>query len=132
MKRLFYCLAAALTLLCSCHESMEKRAVREAREYTEKYCPTPVQNYTRTDSVAFDTNTKTYHYYSSVVGDLDDKNVFDMNRDKITQSLIAGIKENTGFRAYKKEGFSFAWTLRSGKNPKVVYFDKRFTPKEYN
>ena len=47
-------------MLASCHESIEERAQREAREFTERYCPTPVVNYTRTDSVAFDMKSKTY------------------------------------------------------------------------
>lgn len=73
MKQLIIGIVACAALLCSCHENMEKRAQREAREYTEKYCPTPVQNYTRTDSVVFDIDTKTYHYYCSITGDLDDQ-----------------------------------------------------------
>ena len=118
-------------LLCGCHESLEQRAEREAREYTRKNCPTPVANYTRTDSVVFDVPTRTYHYYCSVVGDLDDPSVFDQNRDKLRQLLLQSVKDNTGFRAYKKEGFAFAWTLRSDKSPKTVYFEYTVTKKEY-
>ena len=110
---------------------MQKRAQREAREYTEKYCPTPVQNYTRTDSVVFDIDTKTYHYYCSITGDLDDKRVFDLNRQKISDALLANLNDNTAFVPYKKEGFAFQWTLRSDKDKNVVYFDKKFTEKEY-
>jgi len=112
MKKIIFGFIACSVLLCSCHESLEKRAQREAREYTEKYCPTPEQNYTRTDSVVFDINTKTYHYYCSVTGILDDKKIFDNNRQKLTEA--------------------FQWTLRSDKNKNVVYFDKRYTPKDYS
>ena len=132
MKQILLCCIAGAALLCGCHESLEKRAQREAREYTEKYCPTPVQNYTRTDSVVFDMDTKTYHYYCSITGQLDDRKVFDLNRQKLTDALLANIKENTSFRAYKKEGFAFQWTLRSDSDKRVVYYDKRFTPKEYD
>lgn len=132
MKKIIFGFIACSVLLCSCHESLEKRAQREAREYTEKYCPTPEQNHTRTDSVVFDINTKTYHYYCSVTGILDDKKIFDNNRQKLTEALLATVKENTSFRSYKKEGFAFQWTLRSDKNKNVVYFDKRYTPKDYS
>ena len=132
MKHLIFGIIACSLLLCSCHENLEKRAQREAREYTEKYCPTPLQNYTRTDSVAFDIKTKTYHYYCSITDALDDRKVFDLNRDKISEALLANIKDNTAFRPYKEEGFAFQWTLRSDKDKNVVYFDKRFTPKDYN
>ena len=132
MKHILYAALACMPLLCGCHESLEKRAQREAREYTEKYCPTPVQNYTRTDSVVFDITTKTYHYYCSVTGMLDNKDIFEQNRAKLTEALLATINESTGFRAYKKEGFAFQWTLRSDKDKNTVYFDKRFAPEDYN
>ncbi len=132
MKHIIYCVLACSALLCSCHESLEERALREAREYTEKYCPTPEQNFTRTDSVTFDLSTKTYHYYCSVTGQLDEKEIFDLNRQKLAEALLNNLKENTAFRAYKKEGFAFRWTLRSDKDKRVIYFDKRFTAKDYN
>ena len=132
MKKIIFGFLACSVLICSCQLSLENRAQREAREYSENYCPTPEQNYTRTDSVVFDINTKTYHYYCSVTGILDDKKIFDNNRQKLTEALLATVKENTSFRSYKKEGFAFQWTLRSDKNKNVVYFDKRYTPKDYS
>ena len=131
MRKLIFTSIAATILLSGCQESLEKRALREAREYTERYCPTPVQNYTRTDSVVFDLASHTYHYYCSVVGDLDDAKIFGLNQKKIDGALLQSVRENTSFLAYKKEGFSFAWTLRSGKNPKVVYFNRKYTTKDY-
>ncbi len=49
------------SLVVSCTESLEDKAAREAKEYTEKYCPTPYVNDSRTDSAAFDKTTKMYH-----------------------------------------------------------------------
>lgn len=132
MEKILLGAIACSALLCSCHESLEERAQREAREYTKKYCPTPEQNFTRTDSVVFEIPTKTYHYYCTVTGDLDNKTIFDNNRQKIVDALLATVKENTSLRAYKKENFAFQWTLRSGKDKNVVYFDKRYTPKDYS
>ena len=132
MKKIILGAIACSALLCSCHESLEERAQREAREYTKKYCPTPEQNFTRTDSVVFEIPTKTYHYYCTVTGDLDNKTIFDINREKIAEALQTQINEGTNFRAYKKAGFSFQWTLRSDKDKKMVYFDKKYTPKDYN
>lgn len=132
MKTFLYCTIASAILLCSCHESIEKRAQREAREYTKKNCPTPVLNYMRTDSVVFETNTRTYHYYLSVMNDLDDAKIFELNRKLIVDNFVKQVDESTTLRAYKKEGFNFAWTLRSGKDPKVTYYEKVYTPEEYN
>ena len=109
MKTFLYCTIASAMLLCCCHESIEKRAQREAREYTERNCPTPVLNYMRTDSV-----------------------VFEMNRKLIVDNFMKQIDESTSLRAYKQEGFNFALTLHSGKDSKVKYFNKVYTPEEYN
>ncbi len=57
-KKLIY-IGIFASLLVSCTESLEDKAAREAKEYTEKYCPTPYVNDSRTDSAAFDKNTKT-------------------------------------------------------------------------
>jgi len=132
MKTFLYCAIASAMRLCSCHESIEKRAQREAREYTEKNCPTPVLNYMRTDSVVFETSTRTYHYYLSVMNDLDDAKIFELNLKLIVDNFMKQVDESTSLRAYKQEGFNFAWTLRSGKDPKVTYYEKVYTPKEYN
>ena len=131
MKKAAFCLAVSCLMLCGCHESMSKRAEREAKEYTQKYCPTPIQNCTRTDSVVFDSRTNTFIYYCSIFDQLDDKAVFDMNRSRITEGLISNLKENTQLRAYKKEGFGFKWILTSAKNSKTVYYNQLFTAKDY-
>lgn len=117
--------------LAGCHESFEQRAAREAKEYTEKYCPTPVQNCTRTDSVTFDMTSKTFNYYCSLTDALDNREVFENNKERIAGALIKNIKENPGLRSYKKEGFCFAYILRSAKNPQTMYFTKKFTSKDY-
>lgn len=125
-------IALAIIAMSGCHESFEQRAAREAREYTEKYCPTPVQNNARTDSVTFDIDTKTFNYYCSLSGMLDDNKVIEKKKDELAESLLKNIKENTGLRAYKKEGFCFAYILRSTKDNKAILFKKKFTPADYN
>ena len=72
MKKLIYT-AVLVSLLASCTESLEDKATREAKEYTEKYCPTPYVNDSRTDSATFDKSTKTYVYYISLRNKADNK-----------------------------------------------------------
>ncbi len=62
----------------SCHESLEKRAQREAREYTST-APLQYATMCARTAASFHINTKTYHYYCSIVGDLDNKTIFDIN-----------------------------------------------------
>lgn len=124
-------LFSLLISLTSCHQSIEERAEKEAKEYTEKYCPTPVNNFTKTDSVVFYKDTKTYHYYCSFTDKMDDEAIVNSNRQKINDDLLMAIKESTALKQYKEANFTFAYTCRSAQNPKKVLFKGVYTPKQY-
>ncbi len=117
--------------LTACHESLEDKAAREAKEYTEKYCPTPVYNFTRTDSVEFDKSTKTYHYYCTLTDKMDDPVIIGKNRKKINDALLKSLAESTNIKAYNEAGFRFAYTCHSEKNPKLILFEGVYTQKDY-
>ncbi len=123
MKRVIFIYLLAL-LFSACHESLADRAEREAREYTERNCPTPVVNFTRTDSVGFDRRTNTYSYYCSFVDAFDDENIISKNKRQIHDGLYEAISTNMGLKVYVEAGFSFKYIVRSDKNPsKILYKD---------
>lgn len=121
-----------VAMLMACHEGIEERAAREAREYTERFCPTPVQNFTRTDSVVFYKDTKTYTYYCSVVDRMDDEAIIKANQANLQSGLLASIKQNTNIVVYKKANFNFAYVLHSSAQPQKVLFKATYSPKDYN
>ena len=129
MRKIFVLLIGA-ALFTACNESLEKRAQREAKEYTEKFCPTPVSNYTRTDSVVFYPETKTYHY-CSFVDRMDDAEIINQNKQAIDEMLLKAIIQSTELKPYKEAGFSFAYTCHSDKDPKKVLFEANYTKKQY-
>lgn len=129
--RKIYILLLGPALFAACHESMEKRAQREAKEYTAKYCPTPAVNCTRTDSVVFYPETKTYHYYCSFVDKMDDAEIINKNRQLIDDMLLKSIIESTELKPFKEAGFTFAYTCHSDKNPQKVLFETKYTKKRY-
>ena len=91
--------------LSSCQESLEDKAARQAKEYTERYCPTPVVNYSRTDSIVFDKKRNVYIYYLSFCDLLDDPKIIEENRDKITDMLTQSVRESTGLKNFIEAGF---------------------------
>jgi hypothetical protein len=119
-------------ILFSCHEKIDERAAREAKEYTNKFCPTPFTNYTRTDSVVFDKATYTYHFYCTFTDKMDNEKLLLKNRKVIYNGLLASIAEDTNMKAYKDAGFYFRYTCHSHKNPKQILFDVTYSPKQYN
>ena len=55
--------------LSACHENLDERTERECKEYTEKYCPAPVDANVISDSMTFDRGSKTICYYYSLRGE---------------------------------------------------------------
>jgi len=131
MKK-FVVIFISVFMLSACHESLEDRATREAKEYTQRYCPTPVNNFSRTDSVVFEKSTHIYHYYCTFSDKMDDKKIIDLNRSEIHEGLLKGLKESTDIKAYKDAGFNFQYTCHSAKNPSRVLYEDKFTAKNYN
>ena len=118
--------AVLVSLLASCTESLEDKAAREAKEYTEKYCPTPYVNDSRTDSATFDKSTKTYVYYISLRNKADNKQVIEANKNKLHKIQKEALDNNPGLKKYKEEHFTFRFVYHSAKNPKEVLLDDLF------
>ena len=125
MKKAIYTLFLA-SLVVSCTESLEDKAVREAKEYTEKYCPTPYVNDSRTDSATFDKSTKTYVYYISLRNKADNKQVIEANKNKLHKIQKEALDNNPGLKKYKEEHFTFRFVYHSAKNPKEILLDDVF------
>lgn len=115
-------------LFTACHESLEEKAAREAKEFTRRNCPMPVSEYIVNDSMTFDENTRTIHYYYTIKGAADTTAIDNGNA---RAELLKGVKDATSIRAYKENGFNFAYTYYSQKNKGKVLLDVRITPKDY-
>ena len=125
MKKLIYALSF-VALLTSCTESLEDKAAREAKEYTEKYCPTPFVNDSRTDSATFDKETRVYTYYVTLRNKADNKEAIDANKQKLHKLQKEALDNNPGLKKYKEAHFSFRFVYHSAKNPKQVLLDDIF------
>ena len=117
--------------IAACNESLEERAEREAQEYTERYCPTPVVNNSRTDSVAFEKATKTYTYYCTLTGAYDNQAFISEYGQELDQRLAKTISEDTSIEKLKAAGFRFRFIIHSEKEPSLLLYDKTITADEY-
>lgn len=125
MKKIIYAIAT-LALTASCTESIEDKAAREAKEYTEKVCPTPFVNNGRTDSTVFDKSTRTYIYYMTLRDKADNAQVIDANHKKLYNIQKQSLDNNPGLKKYKEAHFTFRFVYRSAKNPNQVLLDDVF------
>lgn len=126
-KSIFIVIASAI--LASCHESLEDKAEREAQEFTKKNCPVMVSPGITNDSITFDRNTLTLHYYYSLSGRIDTTAI---DKKQAKEMLLKGVKDATTFKKYKESGFNFAYTYFSTKHKGQVLVETIFTPKDYN
>ena len=95
---------ALCTCLCACHHAtLEDRAEKYTKDYTERFCPTPVQDMQRTDSLTFDRTTRTFNYYFTLVDKADNADIIQTKQKEITDALLKQLKENTSAKVYKDE-----------------------------
>lgn len=121
----------SLAVLSSCHhDTLEDRAEQIVRDYTERYCPTPVQDFTITDSITFDRQTRTFLYYYTLTGKADNAEIIGKSKVKLTKALIESLKENTSMKAFKDAGYKFHYIYRS-KNTGKTLLEYTATPKDY-
>lgn len=121
----------ALMLCQSCHKDLRQRAAEEARQYTEKYCPTPVDNYVRTDSTVFDLQTDEYIYYCTLTGPIDSHEFVDFHRAELVEGLRQAIRQSIPLQRYKQSGFTFRYVCRSEAAPDTILMDERIHQKDY-
>lgn len=121
-------IAIALLSLTSCHESLDDKTEREAKEFTKKECPRLLGNGITIDSMTFERGSHTIHYYYTISGTADTTAI---DRKAIKADLLNGVKGDMSTRKYKEEGFNFAYTYFSNKHKGQRLIDVKFTPKEY-
>lgn len=122
--------ASAVLLLAACQESLEEKCAREAKTYTEKKCPAPINENTQIDSLAFEASTHTLHYYYTLSGNADDKQLIEKVNPR--QALLEEVKNATAMKLYKEAGYNFSYTYRSKKNPNEILFETTITLKDYH
>lgn len=125
-----FSIALCLALTACSHTSLEDRAEQEARDFTERYCPTPVQNLQRTDSVTFDKASHTFKYHYTLTGAADNIEAINKVRDQLRPALLKDLVGNTQSKVFKEEGYSFQYIYRSATSKKVLY-ELVLTAKDY-
>ena len=98
MKKFLFIPLCAL-VLTACHESLEEKAAREAEEFTRKNCPMKISEYIVNDSMAYEKDTRTIHYYYTIKGRADTTAIY---TPKIKEELIKGVKDAMSLNLEKK------------------------------
>lgn len=128
MKKL--CMMASFALfLMACQESLEDRCAREAKEFTRKNCPSRIEKNINIDSLTFERETHTLHYYYTLTGYADREGM--MEEINGLNILKENLKNSTAMKVYKENHYNFTYTYRSEKNPKKILLEVTLTDKDY-
>jgi len=122
-------LLLSILLLTACQETLEDRCAREAREYTEKHCPTLITENMVMDSMTFDKTNKTIGYNYTVKGVIDDSTVINNNEPR--KRLLEQVKNSPNLKLYKDAGYSFRYTYYSTKENGTKLFEATFRKSDY-
>ena len=128
MKKL--CMIASFALFfIVCQESLEDRCARVAKEFTRKNCPSKIEKNINIDSLTFERETHTLHYYYTLTGNADREGV--MEEINGLDILKENLKNSTAMKVYKENHYNFTYTYHSEKDPKKVLLEVTLTDKDY-
>lgn len=122
-------LLLSMLILAACQESLESRCYREAKQYTEKHCPLPVEKDVVMDSMTFDRATHTISYVYTLSGLLDDSAT--IRRQDPRQLLLQQLKNTPNLKLYKDAGYNFRYVYYSAQHPSSKLFDTTFHQEDY-
>ena len=126
MRKTLLTVMAAL-LLTACQETLEEKAAKEAEIYTKKNCPARIADNLTMDSLTYEQQTRTLHYYYTITGAADSVGLLNPET-----ALLTELKNTTSMMAYKEAGFAFAYTYHSQRHRGTVLYETVFKAKDYN
>jgi hypothetical protein len=129
MRKTLLTVMAAL-LLTACQETLEEKAAKEAEIYTKKNCPAHIADNLTMDSLTYEQQTRTLHYYYTITGAADSVGL--LNPETARSALLTELKNTTSMMAYKEAGFAFAYTYHSQRHRGTVLYETVFKDKDYN
>jgi hypothetical protein len=132
MRKTILYFAAGLLITACTGITPEEYAKQQAKAFTEKNCPSPVKNDIRTDSLVFEENTRTLHYYYSLFGALDNPDSLKGRGDGMRDRMLQSLKKAGNMDEFKKAEMNFKYTYHSSSKPDTVLFEAVFRPSEYN
>lgn len=128
-KKSIITLIIATMTITSCQESLNEKCARECQLYTQKNCPAQIDNHTIIDSLTFDPQSRTIHYYYTLTGVADSVGL--LTHEEVHTALKDQLRNTTMMRTYKEEGFNFAYTYHSQRRPELVLLEETLTANDY-
>lgn len=127
------CLLLYALVFAACQESFDERCAREAREYTAKRCPQEQGEGCVLDSTAYDISTRTYRYYYTLSGVLDDVRMRQQmvrSNGELRDELLRALRNSIALKECKEQGINFNYVYTSQSTRQRI-IDVSFSKEDY-
>lgn len=125
--------AAATALLCGCRESYDERLERIVAEQSRKMCPIQVEPHNTLDSMTYSPASRTYCYWYTLSGPLDEPAVREemaRKRQMLHNQLLERLRNSVELKEAKEHEVNFRYAYRSASTGKTV-LQLDFHPADY-
>lgn len=131
MKQLLYIAVSAVLLLSCGRKSFEDQMIEQAADFTQKQCPKDMDSYTTIDSMKFNKDTRTIHYFYTLKGQLDDTITLTSGvKEDFRENMLVKLRDDLSLKKQKEEKLIFAYHYMSQKSGKTL-LEVSFTPEDY-
>lgn len=108
----FFVILAAIT---SCQENFDNRCQREAKEYTQRFCPQKMDKYITLDSTTYDKKSKTYCYWYSITKNTYTESIRTQMKSQeadFRSKLLLMLINSVQLKSYKDNGINFEYVYK--------------------
>ena len=108
----FFVILAAIT---SCQENFDNRCQREAKEYTQRFCPQKMDKYITLDSTTYDKKIKTYCYWYSITKNTYTESIRTQLKSQeadFRSKLLLMLINSVQLKSYKDNGINFEYVYK--------------------
>ncbi|MBP1531560.1 MAG: hypothetical protein ILA39_05480 [Bacteroidaceae bacterium] len=128
MRKIFLLMATATLLLTGCKkQTFDERVQTEVENFNLKEAPKQLDPYTSFDSMRYDADIHTVHYYYTVSGDADG-DLFPA--EELKQQLVSNVRNSLQLKAHKEHGLSFHYVYQS-QSSGLSLIDCTVKPEDY-
>lgn len=113
MKRILILCIILATI--SCQENFDNRCQREAKEYTQRFCPQKMDENITLDSTTYDKKSRTYCYWYSITKNTYTESIRTQLKSQeadFRSKLLLMLINSVQLKSYKDKGINFEYIYR--------------------
>lgn len=120
-KVIIYTLLACCILPSCTRKSYEDQVAEAAVEFTEKQCPREIDDYTTIDSMVFERDSLTIHYYYTLKNKLDDEKALSPSvKEDFYENMLLKLRGDIALKKEKEYGMTFTYHYYSASTGKEL------------